>query len=56
MGPSRREAVNGGLARVSVMLAKGNNEDALDIAQHVLERESTRSVVQASIPQPLAAL
>ncbi|HEY1212174.1 MAG TPA: CHAT domain-containing protein, partial [Bryobacteraceae bacterium] len=41
--PSRREAVNGSLARVSVMLAKGNNEDALDIAQHVLERERTRS-------------
>jgi CHAT domain-containing protein len=41
--PSRREAISGGLARVAVMLAQGNNDNALEIAQRTFERERQRS-------------
>lgn len=41
--PSRREAISGGLARVSVMLTQGNNDNALEIAQRTYERERARS-------------
>ena len=41
--PSRREAISGGLARVSTLLTQGNTTDALDIAQRTLERERSRS-------------
>jgi CHAT domain-containing protein len=41
--PSRREAISGGLARVGVMLAQGNNDNALEIAQRTFERERQRS-------------
>jgi CHAT domain-containing protein len=41
--PSRREAISGGLARVAVMLAQGNNDNALEIAQRTYERERQRS-------------
>ncbi|MES2750136.1 MAG: CHAT domain-containing tetratricopeptide repeat protein [Pseudomonadota bacterium] len=41
--PSRREATSGGLARVSIMLAQGNYDNALEIAQRAFERERGRS-------------
>jgi CHAT domain-containing protein len=41
--PSRREAVSGGLARVASMLAQGNNDNAVEIAQRTYERERQRS-------------
>lgn len=41
--PSRREIINSGLARVSVMMMQGNNDNALDIAQRTFERERARS-------------
>lgn len=41
--PSRREGVSGGLARVSIMLAQGNYDNALEIAQRSFERERGRS-------------
>jgi CHAT domain-containing protein len=41
--PSRREAISGGLARVGVMLAQGNNDNALEIAARTFERERQRS-------------
>lgn len=41
--PSRRERVDGGLARVSIMLAQGNYDNALEISQRFYEREKGRS-------------
>ena len=41
--PSRREAISGGLARVSIMLAQGNDDNAVEIAQRTYERERQRS-------------
>jgi CHAT domain-containing protein len=41
--PSRRELVSGGLARVAVSLAEGNNDNALEIARRTFERERQRS-------------
>ena len=41
--PSRREAISGGLARVSVMLTQGNYDNALEIAQRTFDRERGRS-------------
>ncbi|MES2197142.1 MAG: CHAT domain-containing tetratricopeptide repeat protein [Pseudomonadota bacterium] len=41
--PSRREAVNSGLARVSIMLTQGNYDNALEIAQRSFDRERARS-------------
>ena len=41
--PSRREAISGGLARVTVMLTQGNNDNALEIAGRTYERERGRS-------------
>jgi CHAT domain-containing protein len=41
--PSRREAVSGGLARVAIMLSRGDNDNALEIAQRTYERERQRS-------------
>jgi CHAT domain-containing protein len=41
--PSRREASSGGLARVSIMLTQGSNNNALEIAQRTYERERSRS-------------
>lgn len=41
--PSRREAVSGGLARVSILLTQGNYDNALEIAQRSYERERARS-------------
>jgi CHAT domain-containing protein len=41
--PSRREAISGGLARVSIMLTQGNFDNALEIAQRTFERERGRS-------------
>ena len=41
--PSQRERVDGGLARVSIMLAQGNYDNALEIAQRSYEREKGRS-------------
>jgi len=41
--PSRREAVSGGLGRVSVMLTQGNFDNALEIAQRTFDRERGRS-------------
>jgi len=41
--PARREAISGGLARVAVMLAEGNDDNALEIAQRTYERERQRS-------------
>jgi CHAT domain-containing protein len=41
--PSRREAISGGLARISVMMIQGNNDNALEIAQRTFERERGRS-------------
>jgi CHAT domain-containing protein len=40
---SRRESISGGLPRVAVMLAQGNNDNALEIAQRTYERERQRS-------------
>jgi CHAT domain-containing protein len=41
--PSRRDAISNGLPRVAVMLAQGNNDNALEIAQRTFERERKRS-------------
>jgi CHAT domain-containing protein len=41
--PARREAISGGLARVVVMLAQGNDDNAVEIAQRTYERERLRS-------------
>src|SRR5258708_6515022 len=41
--PSRREAISGGLARVSIMLTQGNYDNALEIAQRTFDRERDRS-------------
>jgi CHAT domain-containing protein len=41
--PSRREAISDGLARVAVMLAQGNDNNAVEIAQRTYERERQRS-------------
>jgi CHAT domain-containing protein len=41
--PSRREVISNGLARVGLMLAQGNNDNALEIAQRTFERERKRS-------------
>ena len=41
--PKRREAMSGGLARVSVMLTQGDASNALEIAQRTYERERGRS-------------
>ena len=41
--PSRREAISGGLARVSIMLAQGNHDNALEIAQRTFDRERGKS-------------
>ena len=40
--PSRREAINSGLARISILL-QGNNDNAVEIAQRTFERERQRS-------------
>ena len=53
--PSRREAISGGLARVSLMLAQGNYDNALEIAQRTFDRERGRSGTRASIPLSHAA-
>lgn len=37
--PSQRELTNGGLARVSILLGQGKNEQALEAAQRVFHRE-----------------
>lgn len=41
--PSRREAISSGLARVSIMLTQGSNNNALEIAQRSYDRERGRS-------------
>ncbi len=41
--PSRREAVSGGLARVSILLSQKSYDNALEIAQRAFERERGRS-------------
>lgn len=41
--PSRREAISGGLARVSILMTQGNNDNALEIAQRTFDRERSRS-------------
>jgi len=41
--PRRREAINSGLSRISVMLTQGDAANALEIAQRTLERERSRS-------------
>jgi CHAT domain-containing protein len=41
--PKRREAMTGGLSRISNLLNQGDATNALDIAQRTLERERTRS-------------
>jgi CHAT domain-containing protein len=41
--PARREAISGGLARVAIMLARGNTDNAVEIAQRTYERERQRS-------------
>lgn len=41
--PSRREAINSGLARVAVMLSQGSNDNALEIAERTFQRERQRS-------------
>ncbi len=41
--PSRREAISGGLTRVVIMLAQGNDDNAVEIAQRSYERERQRS-------------
>jgi CHAT domain-containing protein/tetratricopeptide (TPR) repeat protein len=41
--PSRRDVISGGLARVAIMLAQGNNDNAVEIAQRTYERERRRS-------------
>jgi CHAT domain-containing protein len=37
--PARRELISGGLARVALMLAQGNSDNAVEIAQRTWERE-----------------
>jgi CHAT domain-containing protein len=37
--PARREAVSSGLARVAIMLAQGNSDNAVEIAQRTYERQ-----------------
>ncbi|MGZ5870555.1 MAG: CHAT domain-containing protein [Bradyrhizobium sp.] len=41
--PSRREAISGGLGRVAIMFAQGNDDNAVEIAQRTYERERQRS-------------
>ena len=41
--PSQREMISSGLARVSIMLTQGSNDNALEIAQRTFERERDRS-------------
>jgi CHAT domain-containing protein len=41
--PSRREAISGGLARVALMLAQGDSDNAVEIAQRTYQRERQRS-------------
>jgi CHAT domain-containing protein len=41
--PSRRELISGGLARVAVMLAQGNNDNALEISQRERQRSGDKS-------------
>jgi CHAT domain-containing protein len=41
--PSRREVISVGLSRVSVMLSRGDGNDALAIAQRAFDREQSRS-------------
>jgi CHAT domain-containing protein len=41
--PSRREAISSGLARVATMLAQGNSDNAVEIAQRTYERERRQS-------------
>jgi CHAT domain-containing protein len=41
--PARRELISGGLARVAIMLAQGNNDNAVEVAQRTYERERQRS-------------
>src|SRR5258708_4948004 len=41
--PSRREAISSGLARISILLSQGNNDNAVEIAQRTFERERQRS-------------
>jgi CHAT domain-containing protein len=41
--PAQRELVSGGLARVAVMMSQGDNDNALEIAQRIYERERQRS-------------
>src|SRR5258707_5781415 len=41
--PSRREAISGGLARVSIMLTQGSYDNALELAQRTFDRERDRS-------------
>jgi CHAT domain-containing protein len=41
--PSRREAIDGGLARVAVMLARGDTDNAVEIAQRTYQRERQRA-------------
>ena len=41
--PARREAMSGGLARITVLLTQGNTSNALEIAQRTFERERNRS-------------
>jgi CHAT domain-containing protein len=41
--PVRRELISGGLARIVIMLAQGNNDNAVEIAQRTYERERQRS-------------
>ena len=45
--PSRRDVSAGGLARVSILLAQGKTEAALEIAKGVLDRERARSGEQS---------
>jgi len=41
--PASREAISGGLARITVMLSLGDSANALEIAQRTYERERQRS-------------
>ena len=54
--PSRREAISGGLARVSIMLTQGNYDNALEIAQRTFDRERGDPATRASTPRSHAAI
>lgn len=41
--PSRREAISSGLARISILLSQGNNDNAVEIARRTFERQRQRS-------------